>query len=113
MGRILEPIRGRAVLDRLAHLWASSQEGDRALRRIRHHVGIELGDVHDLLRSYLVERTDADLPGTGRSIRPGEQEDRKTGERRAEGGAAVIMDVRTISADAAISDAAAVHDAFA
>jgi hypothetical protein len=87
MRRILEPIRGRAVLDWLAHLWASSQEGDRALRRICHHVGMELGDVHDLLRPYLVERAHADPPRTGRSIRLREEQDRKTRERRAEGGA--------------------------
>jgi hypothetical protein len=87
MRRILEPTRGRAELDRFAHLWASSQQGDRALRRIRHNVGMELGDVHDLLRPYLVERPHADPSRTGRSIRTGEQEDRKTRERRAEGGA--------------------------
>ncbi len=48
---------------------------------------MEPRDVHDLLGLHLVERADADPPRTGRSIRPGEQEERKTRERRAEGGA--------------------------
>jgi hypothetical protein len=80
--RILEPIRRRAVLDRLAHLGASSQQGDRALGRIRHHVGMELGEVHDPLRPHIVERTDADPSCTGQPVRPREQEDRETSERR-------------------------------